>query len=99
MTEQEAIKVIEGYKRLDTYMNNTDRLPACDMAIAALKKQIPEKASKTPDITPELAHSAIRVIIDYCRNQDTCNSCKICGDCMVCFHGAPKYWEVSDGNK
>lgn len=38
-----AIEVIKGYKRLDEIMKNTHRLPACDMAIAALEKDIAEK--------------------------------------------------------
>ena len=40
---REAIEVIKGYKKLDEYMNNTRRLPYCDMAIEALEKQLPEK--------------------------------------------------------
>lgn len=39
----EAIEVIKGYRRLDEYMNNTERLPYCDMAIEALEKQLPKK--------------------------------------------------------
>lgn len=40
---KEAIEVIKGYRRLDEYMNNTRRLPHCDMAIEALEKQLPKK--------------------------------------------------------
>lgn len=40
---REAIEVIKGYRRLDEYMNNTSRLPYCDMAIEALEKQLPKK--------------------------------------------------------
>ena len=40
---KEAIEVIKGYKKLDEYMNNTRRLPYCDMAIEALEKQLPKK--------------------------------------------------------
>lgn len=40
---REAIEVIKGYRRLDEYMNNTERLPYCDMAIEALEKQLPKK--------------------------------------------------------
>lgn len=40
---REAIEVIKGYKKLDEYMNNTRRLPYCDMAIEALEKQLPKK--------------------------------------------------------
>lgn len=40
---REAIEVIKGYRRLDEYMNNTERLPYCDMAIEALEKQLPMK--------------------------------------------------------
>lgn len=40
MTNQEAIKIIQDYKKLDTYMNNTRRLTACDMAIEALQKNM-----------------------------------------------------------
>lgn len=40
---REAIEVIKGYRRLDEYMNNTRRLPYCDMAIEALEKQLPKK--------------------------------------------------------
>ena len=29
---REAIEVIKGYRRLDEYMNNTERLPYCDIA-------------------------------------------------------------------
>ena len=43
MTIEEAINVMHGYKRLDEYMKNTNRLPACYMAISALEKQIPKK--------------------------------------------------------
>lgn len=39
---KEAIEVIKGYRRLDEYMNNTERLPYCDMAIEALEKQLPK---------------------------------------------------------
>lgn len=40
---REAIEVIKGYRRLDEYMNNTERLPYCDMAIEALEKQLAKK--------------------------------------------------------
>lgn len=40
---REAIEVIKGYRRLDEYMNNTKRLPYCDMAIEALEKQLPKR--------------------------------------------------------
>lgn len=40
---REAIEVIKGYRRLDEYMNNTRRLPYCDMAIEALEKQLSVK--------------------------------------------------------
>lgn len=40
---REAIEVIKGYRRLDEYMNNTRRLPYCDMAIEALEKQLLKK--------------------------------------------------------
>lgn len=40
---REAIEVIKGYRRLDEYMNNTERLPYCDMAIEALEKQLQKK--------------------------------------------------------
>lgn len=40
---REAIEVIKGYRRLDEYMNNTERLPYCDMAIEALEKQLLKK--------------------------------------------------------
>lgn len=40
---REAIEVIKGYRRLDEYMNNTERLPYYDMAIEALEKQLPKK--------------------------------------------------------
>lgn len=40
---KEAIEVIKGYKKLDEYMNNTRRLPYCDMAIETLGKQLPKK--------------------------------------------------------
>ena len=40
---KEAIEVIKGYRRLDEYMNNTERLPYCDMAIEALEKQLQKK--------------------------------------------------------
>lgn len=40
---KEAIEVIKGYRRLDEYMNNTERLPYCDMAIEALEKQLKKK--------------------------------------------------------
>lgn len=40
---KEAIEVIKGYKKLDEYMNNTRRLPYCDMAIEAPEKQLPKK--------------------------------------------------------
>lgn len=40
---KEAIEVIKGYRKLDEYMNNTRRLPYCDMAIEALEKQLPKK--------------------------------------------------------
>ena len=47
MNTLEAIEVIKGYKRLDEMMKNTNRLPACDMAIVALEKQT---LKKVPDI-------------------------------------------------
>lgn len=49
MQIKEAIEVILGYKRLDEHMNNNERLPACDMAIAALQKQIPKSHSCITD--------------------------------------------------
>ena len=45
---REAIEVIKGYRRLDEYMNNTERLPYCDMAIEALEKQLPKKPICVP---------------------------------------------------
>lgn len=44
---REAIEVIKGYRRLDEYMNNTERLPYCDMAIEALEKQLAMKPKET----------------------------------------------------
>lgn len=49
MTIEEAINVMHGYKRLDEYMKNTNRLPACYMAISALEKQIPKKPTYDGD--------------------------------------------------
>lgn len=46
---REAIEVIKGYRRLDEYMNNTERLPYCDMAIEALEKQLPKKPTLEGD--------------------------------------------------
>lgn len=57
---REAIEVIKGYRRLDEYMNNTERLPYCDMAIEALEKQLPKK--------PEEVVGAIYGISYECKN-------------------------------
>lgn len=80
---REAIEVIKGYRRLDEYMNNTERLPYCDMAIEALEKQLPKKVemrTEYRDINGEL------VCFDgFCPscgntvNSDRNKSCNRCG--------------------
>lgn len=51
---REAIEVIKGYRRLDEYMNNTERLPYCDMAIEALEKQLPKKVDFEEDVAENM---------------------------------------------
>lgn len=65
---REAIEVIKGYRRLDEYMNNTERLPYCDMAIEALEKQLPKKvdvwANETqhcPVCDKDLTHTGLHI--------------------------------------
>lgn len=80
---REAIEVIKGYRRLDEYMNNTERLPYCDMAIEALEKQLMKKVemrTEYRDINGEL------VCFDgFCPscgntvNSDRNKSCNRCG--------------------
>ena len=67
---REAIEVIKGYRRLDEYMNNTERLPYCDMAIEALEKQLLKLHKAIP---PER--------IEAFGNVDVCcpNYCPECG--------------------
>ncbi len=51
---REAIEVIKGYRRLDEYMNNTERLPYCDMAIEALEKQLSKKVDFEEDVAENM---------------------------------------------
>lgn len=51
---REAIEVIKGYRRLDEYMNNTERLPYCDMAIEALEKQLPKIVDFEEDVAENM---------------------------------------------
>lgn len=68
---REAIEVIKGYRRLDEYMNNTERLPYCDMAIEALEKQLPKEIKA---IDPE--HSEEFGDVEFCC--PNCNSHYLC---------------------
>lgn len=61
---REAIEVIKGYRKLDEYMNNTRRLPYCDMAIEALEKQLPKKV----DFEEDVAENMCRVNAERNRN-------------------------------
>ena len=94
---REAIEVIKGYRRLDEYMNNTERLPYCDMAIEALEKQLPKK--------PEEVVGAIYGISYECKN---CGSeiepldiyadyCKWCGQRLDWTKSYTRF--IQDSNK
>ena len=65
---REAIEVIKGYRRLDEYMNNTERLPYCDMAIEALKKQLPKKAIIKAEKEVLQTHNLGRLLRFHCPN-------------------------------
>ena len=69
---REAIEVIKGYRRLDEYMNNTRRLPYCDMAIEALEKQLPMKVVIWGNRTE---HCPV------CDKDVTCTGVCVCPEC------------------
>lgn len=70
---REAIEVIKGYRRLDEYMNNTKRLPYCDMAIEALEKQLPKKP-----VLKRKAYGGI-MVCPICEVSDYGKYCRHCG--------------------
>lgn len=81
---REAIEVIKGYRRLDEYMNNTKRLPYCDMAIEALEKQLPKKGIKEK-ITEGVNKGLHKFYCPVCyKKGDLSNKCNVgeyCSDC------------------
>lgn len=46
---RKAIDVIKGYRTVDEFMQNTDRLQYCDVAIEALEKQLRLKPVREDD--------------------------------------------------
>lgn len=54
---------------------------------------IPNKTPEKPEITDQLALSAIKVIKDYCTNHE-CRKCGIQNECVDCFGGMPEDWEI-----
>lgn len=81
---REAIEVIKGYRRLDEYMNNTKRLPYCDIAIEALEKQLPKKGIKEK-ITEGVNKGLHKFYCPVCyKKGDLSNKCNVgeyCSDC------------------
>lgn len=51
---------------------------------------IPDK----PEITDELAMSAVKVVSDYCDNQKDCYKCGLRDICNEHFEDAPYDWEL-----
>lgn len=111
---REAIEVIKGYRRLDEYMNNTRRLPYCDMAIEALEKQLPKKPIiKTEKEVPH-THNLGRLLRFHCPNcgkfivaiyeSDTergggiSNSLKGCSTCLQAIDFSEYYTKRDVGN-
>ena len=74
---REAIEVIKGYRRLDEYMSNTERLPYCDMAIEALEKQLPKKVDvwangteHCPVCDKNITYTGLHVCPECCQRLD-----------------------------
>lgn len=80
---REAIEVIKGYRRLDEYMNNTERLPYCDMAIEALEKQLPKEIKA---IDPERSEEFgdVEFCCPNCNSHYLCDIADVPNYCPEC---------------